>query len=75
MSSAEIKIELFRLIDNQEESVLLDLYKMVIERLQFKNSQKPPSILANGYEAMANDKEREQEAMDWIEGTANFQEL
>ncbi|HFA52052.1 MAG TPA: hypothetical protein ENJ95_23800 [Bacteroidetes bacterium] len=75
MNSAEIKIELFRLIGSQEESVLLDLYKIVIERLQFKNSQKPLTDLANGYKAMANDTKREREAMDWIEGTANFQEI
>lgn len=75
MNNAEIKLELFRLIDNQEGNVLKDLYELITEKLKAKKMPSPISNLDSGYEAMANDMSRENEAMEWIEGTANFQEL
>ncbi|MEZ4953871.1 MAG: hypothetical protein R2825_09885 [Saprospiraceae bacterium] len=75
MNNAEIKLELFRLIDNQEGNVLKDLYELITEKLKAKKMPSPISNLDSGYEAMANDMSRENEALEWIEGTANFQEL
>jgi hypothetical protein len=75
MNNAEIKLELFRLIDNQEGNVLKDLYELITEKLKIKKVPQHISNLDSGYEAMANDVNRENEALEWIEGTANFQEL
>lgn len=75
MNNAEIKLELFRLIDNQDGNVLKDLYELITEKLKTKKVSQLISNLDSGYESMANDVNRESEALEWIEGTANFQEL
>lgn len=80
MNSAELKLEIFRIIDCQEEAILKEIYESLIN--QFKQTLEPKPMpvdgldpIEAGYKAMAVDKERELKAMEWIEGVANFEEL
>lgn len=64
------------MIDSQEGEVLRELYDMILSKLyQEKHEEEPLSLIEKGYREMAKDKEREEEAFEWIEGTLNAEEL
>ena len=71
MSDAEIKLELIRLIDRQEGQSLRALYDLLQKRT---NTGAYPTLEA-GYKAMSEDTAREEEALEWAEGTLNTEEL
>ena len=75
MTTAELKIQLFRLIDAQEAATLRRLYDSIVEQIKAPIVAEPMSDLEQGYAAMAVDAEREAEALEWIEGTMNQEEL
>ncbi len=73
MTEAELKLTLFRWIDQLSGD---HLHKLV--EFMGKNVEKPlepvsdfQNDLEAGYEAMAADKKREAEAMEWGEGVLN----
>jgi hypothetical protein len=72
MSSSDIKIEIFRLIDNQEEETLRVIYELLKKELaeieELESSKKSMDEL---YKEMAIDTERESEAMEWVNNTIN----
>lgn len=77
MTEAELKLTLFRWIDQLSGD---HLHKLV--EFMGKNVEKPvePVLdyqddLEAGYIAMAADTEREAEAMEWVEGVLNHEEL
>ena len=71
-SEAELKVEIFRLIDTQREESLREVYTWLSNRLQ---SQEVEPSVEQGYKRMAADEAREQEAAEWIEGTLDAVEL
>lgn len=76
MSEADIKLKIVRLIDSQSGEVLQELYEMIISKVyQRKKEVEPISTLEEGYKAMSEDKEREREAIEWIEGTLDPEAL
>ncbi len=76
VSEAELKIKIFRLIDGQEGENLQKLYQLLLENLQSeKNVYHHWTSLEERYRAMATDEEREKEALEWVEGTLNTEEL
>ena len=78
MSDSEIKLELIRLIDSQGGKTLMRLYELIREEIgpgTSKTKQEKLTPLEQGYKAMSEDKEREEEAFDWIEGTLNSEEI
>lgn len=76
VSEAELKVKIFRLIDGQEGEILQKLYQLLLENLQSeKNLYRHWTSLEEGYRAMAADEEQEQEALEWVEGTLNTEEL
>ena len=72
VNAAELKVKIFRLIDTQDGETLEELYRLLQERLQTSSQW---TSLEKGYEAMAADQEREAEAMEWIEGTFNHEDI
>lgn len=72
VNAAELKVKIFRLVDAQDGETLEQVYQLLLERLQAKSQW---TSREEGYAAMAADEEREQEAMEWIEGTLNHEEL
>ena len=76
MSEADIKLQIIRLIDSQQGEVLRELYEMILHKL-YQDEQKGEllSALEQGYKKMSEDREREEEAFEWIEGTLNSEEL
>lgn len=76
MSDAELKLEIIRLIDNQNSETIQTLYELILSRVEStKNEYKSVRDIAYGYEKMAQDEERENEAFEWIEGTLVHQSL
>lgn len=78
MSESEIKLELIRLIDSQAGDSLKRLYQLILEEISSgKRNEKQPELspLERSYKLMSEDKEREAEAFEWIEGTLNSEEL
>lgn len=71
-SEAELKLEIFRLLDSQHEEDLKEIYDWLSIKVK-KNDNL--SDLESGYRDMAADKDREKEAAEWIEGTLNSDEL
>ena len=74
MSDAELKLQMIRLIDQQQGQVLQTIYHLLLSKLKVQK-QVDLTPLELGYQAMAADEEREQEAFEWIEGTLNSEEL
>lgn len=72
ISEAELKVKIFRLIDSQQGESLQEVYDWLSDKLQEKEEV---SSIEQGYKNMADDAEREQEALEWIEGTLNTDEL
>ncbi|MCD4678966.1 MAG: hypothetical protein K8S00_01135 [Bacteroidales bacterium] len=76
MTDAEIKLELFRLIDNQPLDILFDIYDLL--KTKFETSKRREintvSDIDSQYKKMAKDQNREKEALEWIEGTLNTHE-
>jgi disulfide oxidoreductase YuzD len=71
-SEAELKLEIFRLLDSQHEEDLKEIYDWLSIKVGKKNNL---SDLEKGYRDMAADTDREKDAMEWIEGTLNSDEL
>lgn len=64
------------MIDRQEGEVLRELYEMILSKLyQEKHEDMPLSAIEMGYKEMSEDREREKDAFEWIEGTLNSEEL
>ncbi len=76
MTDSEIKLKLFRLIDSQSGNILLDTYNMLKSRLMNSNKEEENYVsdIESQYKQMSKDRQRENEAMEWIEGTLNDQE-
>ena len=74
MSDSEIKLKLIRLIDSQGGKSLMRLYELINEEIDPAQKEEL-TLLEQGYKAMSEDKEREEEAFEWIEGTLNSNEL
>lgn len=78
MSDSDIKLELIRLIDSQGGKSLMRLYEIIREEIgprKSKVAESELSPLEQGYKAMSEDEEREEEAFEWIEGTLNSEDL
>ena len=76
MSESDLKLRIIRLIDSQHGEVLQELYNLILGKLYGqKQEEEPISTLEKGYQEMAEDKEREEEAFEWIEGTLNSEDL
>jgi hypothetical protein len=77
MSEADIKLKIVRLIDSQSGDVLRELYEMIISKVYERSNleAEPISALEQGYKEMSEDREREIEALDWIEGTLDPESL
>ncbi len=76
MSEAEIKLKLIRLIDSQEGSILRELYDLILTKVSpERNKKNTISTIEEGYKAMSEDIDREEEAFEWIEGTLNSEEI
>lgn len=70
MRDAELKLEIIRLIDNQNSETLHALYELILSRIESKRIEYNSVREINyGYEQMAQDQDRENEAFEWIEGT------
>ena len=72
MKKTDLKIKLLELIDNQSEEHLQEIYDLLSSRFDDKTSV---SAIEQGYQEMATDTERENEAHNWIEGTLNSEEI
>lgn len=77
MSDADLKLELFRLIDHQEGTELRKIYNSFISLIAGLRSKKQSieADLEKQYKLMSEDASRENEAMEWIEGTLNHESL
>lgn len=76
MSEADIKLKIVRLIDSQSGEVLRELYEMITSKVYERNQEIGPiSALEKGYKDMSEDKERETEALEWIEGTLDLEAI
>ncbi len=77
MSEAELKLILFRWIDQLSGDRLRWLFRLIEKHLK-QPEPEPVSYVADleeGYAAMASDTAREEEAEAWLEGTLNHEEL
>ena len=79
MSEAELKLSIFRAIDQLSGESLYDLYQYVLEVLKKEEATEDNELEINslelGYASMSQDVEREKEAIEWIEGTLNTEDL
>jgi hypothetical protein len=77
MSDADLKLELFRLIDHQEGRELRKKYHSLISLIgSLKSKKQDKGIdLEEQYKLLSEDTNREKEAMEWIEGTLNHESL
>lgn len=80
MSEAELKLTLFRWIDQLSGDRLKWLFKLLEKQVGpiTHNPSAPVSYVSDleaGYAAMAVDKEREVEASEWIESVLNHSDL
>ncbi len=70
MNEADIKLNVFRLIDNLKGEQLQQVYENLMKMLQeLRISTASSWDLEDGYTRMANDTQREREANEWIEAT------
>lgn len=76
MNSAEIKLKLFRFLDQQDEDMLLELYRYLVSK-SFSSNKKISSqdFLEMSYLTMSMDLERERDAQDWIENSTDYSDL
>ena len=52
------------------------MYELILAKLYGKKKEEPfLSPIEEGYKAMSEDEEREEEAFEWVEGTLNSEEL
>lgn len=77
MSEADIKLKIVRLIDSQSGEVLRELYEMIVSKVYERSNLEvePISALEQGYKEMSEDREREIEALEWMEGTLDPEAL
>ena len=77
MTDAELKLTLFRWIDQLSGDRLRMLFKFVGKKLDItvEESVSYEENLEAGYAEMAADTVRESEAVDWIEGANNHENL
>lgn len=75
MSEAELKLTLFRWIDQLSGDRLQWLFRLVEKQVKEPDAVSYVSDIEAGYAAMAADTEREAEAEVWIEGVLNHKEL
>jgi hypothetical protein len=76
MSDSEIRLKLIRLIISLKGDVLQELYEIILSKLHKKSEQAVPiSPFELGYKEMAEDLERESDALEWIEGSFNMEGL
>jgi hypothetical protein len=77
MTEAELKLTLFRWIDQLSGNRLLMLFKLISKKLDQQVEQPLPLTenLEAGYAAMAADTERETEAKEWVEGVLNHKDI
>ena len=77
MTDAELKLTLFRWIDQLSGDRLRMLFKFVGKKLDLTVDEATPYIdnLDKGYAEMAADTVREAEALEWIEGTLNHEDV
>jgi len=74
MNDAEIKLQLIRIIDSQQGTILMDWLNLLQSKIQ-KDSMNGLTELELGYKAMSEDVEREAEALEWIDCTLNSDDL
>ena len=76
MKEAEIKLSIFRAIDQLNSESLNEIYQVVQKLLEeaAMNVSRAEDIEV-GYKAMSQDEERESEALLWSEGTLNPNDL
>jgi len=76
MTDADIKLKLFRLIDNLSGNVLLDTYDLLKTKIKASNPVETSKVsdIESQYKKMAKDKIREKDALEWIEGTMHTDE-
>ena len=77
MTDAELKLTLFRWIDQLSGERLHLLFKLISKKLDVatEDSLSYDKKLEAGYAEMASDTLRESEAKDWIEGANNYEDL
>ena len=76
MTDSELKLTLFRWIDQLSGDRLRMLFKLVGKKLdKSTESVTAKEELEKGYAAMAADTARETEAEEWVEGVLNHEEL
>ncbi len=76
MSDAELKLRLIRLLDQLDRERLEELiYWFSQHGVEQVQEPEPLSNLETGYKAMSEDKQREEDAFDWIEGTLHSDDL
>lgn len=74
MNEAEVKLNVFRLVDDLQGEQLMQVYELLIKLLQTQMQEAVSQVstwenLDEGYQQMANDEQREMEANEWMEGT------
>lgn len=78
MNEAEMKLSIFRAIDQLKGDTLGEIYHLVQNLLdtgELDTSISGVEDVEIGYKAMSGDEERESEALSWIEGTLNPNDL
>ncbi len=78
INEAEIKLRLFRWIDQMPQEKLVSFFESIKEDVTTTDEIVPPIFsgdLDQGYAAMAADDEGEKEAYEWIEGVINIDSL
>jgi hypothetical protein len=69
MNEEDIKLNVFRLIENLQGEQLQQVYENLLKMLQELRISTASWNLEDGYTRMANDAQRENEANEWIEAT------
>jgi hypothetical protein len=77
MNDAEIKLKLFRFIDSQKGYQLKEIYNLVREKFDLAKLSRANRLsdIEVQYKQMAEDMDREKDALEWIEGSLNSEEL
>lgn len=77
MNEAELKLTLFRWIDQLSGEKLRTLFRVVGKNIEQSGDEQSNSVsdLEAGYAAMAADSDREAEAEEWLEGVLNHESL
>ena len=63
MNSAELKLLLFRIIDQQEDQILKEIYELLTQKLEAIIPSKTEDEIDRAYAEMAADEEREAKAV------------